>query len=217
MDYLVPVIVFFLLMVIFLINHSVVTIIEKNSSPDRLIERVAQIDDAGFLRQFNAFKLWAEQNGFVHDGLFLAHMAAKGASLQCGAWWNAQQSTWVLMYFYKGKHFYDWVTKLTDGGVLSTSSSKDALILPSPAHYYVQAFANVSFDTLLQKHQASINLLKNQAGKAIDPQKTDVIQEMKAALATQAVYIKTLPFWQHKGLFWYVYHRNFLVNKPITI
>jgi hypothetical protein len=204
----------FLLFIIFAVNRSLVISVELMSQPEGLIEPVVQIDDAGFALQFTLFDAWANQHGFVHDKFFLGHTLIDGSDLLCSAWWNEQNAIWVLSYYSKGKQIYDFVSKLSNGTDITTASSKDAHTLPNPPHKLIQSFADTSFDTLFEKHQATLKLLQSKS-IGVDMQKTDVIQEVKSSLARQMAYIKTLPFWKYRGVYWYFIRRNLLVNKPI--
>ena len=60
-------------------------------------------------------------------------------------------------------------------------------------------------------------LLNSKLAIAVQKNKGDVIQEIIAALVRQTGYIKTIKYWRYKGVFWYVYRRNFLGNKPIKL
>ncbi len=214
MIYVILVVVF---LFVFIVNKTAVASIEKMSNPSGLIERVDRIDDAGFLLKFNEFDAWAQQNGFAHDCFFLAHTLSDGSVLQNSAWWSEQYATWALLYYHKGKHFYDFVSELEDGGSVTTASSKDGLMLPRRSKKYMQAFPNLSFDGLLQKHQTTLQLCIAKIGMAARKNKTDIIREIEMALAGQMSYVKTIPFWRHRGIFWYFFRRNFLINKPIKV
>lgn len=205
-----------LLFFVYVINKSMVDSVEKMSNPEGLVEPVAQIDDAGFLQKFSAFDQWASQHGFVHEKLFLGHIVLDGSALQCSVWWNEKSAIWALMYYHKGKHVYDFVTKLVDGGALTTASGKDAHTLPKAAKNYVQSRTDASFDTLFEIHQTTLQLLDRRS-ITVDFNKTDVIQELKSSLAQQMAYVKTLPLWRFRGVYWYFIRRNLLANKPIKI
>lgn len=205
-----------LLFVASVINKTVVDSVEKMATPESLVEPVTQIDDAGFLQEMGAFDLWAKQHGFVHDCLFLGHLVLDGSALQCSAWWHEKSAVWALLYYHKGRHVYDFVTKLTDSGALTTSSSKDAHFLPKSAQYYVQSCTKVSFDTLFEIHQTTLQLFEGKS-ISVDTNKTDVIQEIKGSLAHQMAYVKTLPLWRYRGVYWYLVRRHLLANKPIKI
>ena len=154
MIYLGWAVIFFLLFLAFLINQTVVASIEKMSKPEGLFKRVEQVNDEGFLVQFKTFDEWATKNAFVHDCLFLSHTVLDNSAIQCSAWWSQRDAAWALMYYYKGKCIYDFVTKLNDKNSITTASAKDALTLPATSGSYRQAFTGLSLDALYQKHQA---------------------------------------------------------------
>lgn len=218
MIYIVWAVVFFLLFLMFLVNKTLVSSVEKMSNPTGLIQRVTQIDDEGFQLKLNAFDGWAKQNGFVHECLFLSHVVLDGSSMQCSVWWSEAHAIWALMYYHKGKHIYDFVSNFADDSEVTTASSKDALTLPHSAQNRVQAFTDLSLDVLLQKHLTAVVLVKSKTG--VDLQKTkgeDIIRGIEFALAKQMAYVKTIPFWQYKGAYWYFVCRNILVNKSVKL
>lgn len=205
----------FLLFFVVIINKTLVSSVEKIAQPQGLIVRVQHIDDAGFNAQANTLATWATQHDFEHDSYLLAHTLLDGSALQCSVWWSQQNATWVLLYYFKGKHFYDLVSKLANGGIISTVSGKDGLTLPGPSQHRIQAFPQLSLDELLQRHLATQTLFNGKVGLAVQRNKTNVVQELESALANQAAYVKTIPLWKMQGVFWYFLRRNWLVNKPI--
>jgi hypothetical protein len=199
------------------VNKTVASSVDKASNPTGLMERVEQINDTGFMLKLDEFDDWAKRNNFERDCLFLAHTLSDDNALQVGVWWNDRQGIWVFMYHYKGKHVYDFVSKLNDGSVVSTSSNKDGILLPHPDRQYLQVFPNLSFDGLLQQQQITSALFTAKTGKVVLKNNTDAIREVEIALTEQMAHIKTIPLWRYRGVFWYLYRRNFLVNKPIKI
>ncbi|HOY71152.1 MAG TPA: hypothetical protein PL131_00340 [Methylotenera sp.] len=206
-----------LLFFVYLINKTLVASVEKIAHPQGLIKHVQHIDDAGFTAQANTLATWAKQHDFEHDSYVLAHTLIDGSALQCSVWWSQTQATWVLLYYYKGKYFYDFVSKLANNGIISTVSGKDGLTLPPAGKNRIQAFPQLSLDELLQKHLATQAQFNAKVGLAIQRNKTDVVQELENALGQQAEYVKTIPLWKFKGVFWYFVRRNWLVNKPIEV
>ena len=217
MVYLALAVFFFLLFLMFLVNKTLVSSVEKMSNPKGLIQRVAEIDDAEFKPKFNTYDDWAKQNGFEHECLFLSQLLLDGSSMQCSVWWNPQRAIWALMYHHKQKQVYDFVSGFSDESSLTTASGKDALTLPHSKNNRTQAFENLTFDELLQKHLATQDLIQTKTGVAVLTSKQDVIDEIEAALAKQMAYVKTIPFWQYKGAYWYFVCRHFLVNKPVKV
>ena len=200
---------------VYLINKTLVASVEKIANPAGLIKRVELIDDEGFIVQAKTLATWAEQHGFAHDSYLLAYTLLDGNAMQCSVWWSQQHATWALLYYFKGKHFYDFVSKLANGGIISTVSGKDGLTLPPSTKNRIQAFPQLSLDELLQKHFTAQALFNAKVGFAVQNNKTDVVQELESALAKQAEFVKTIPLWKFKGVFWYFVRRNWLVNRAI--
>lgn len=218
MLYLELAVIFFLLFLMFLVNKTVVSSVEKMSNPTGLIKRVTQIDNVAFILKFTAYNDWANQNGFVHECLFLSQVLLDGGSMQCSVWWNEERAIWTLLYHHKQRQVYDLVSGFKDNSVLTTASSRDALTLPHAAQNRVQAFENLTFDALLQNHLIAQDLIKTKTGQDVQSAKDeDIIRVIEIALAKQMAYVKTIPFWQFKGAFWYFISRNFLMNKPIKL
>lgn len=200
----------------YIVNRVTVASIEKLSVPDNLIVPTEAIHDKDFLDLYQEYAHWAMQNGFEADTLFLAYTLLEDKPLRCSAWWSTAAHTWLVLYVYNEQKFIcDFFTALHGANTLTTSSGRDALILPVPKGVYKQAFTGLNLQSLYLKHQQGLDQLA-QIYPVIS-HKPNVVGEMIAFLKRESAFIKTLHFWRHRGVFWFLFRRNFLLNKPLKI
>jgi hypothetical protein len=155
---------------------------------------------------------WAKEHGFTPGGTWVV----TGKLPTFLAVWNHESDPTYFVFYVAGAHSYiDFVTRLSDDEVVTTSSSTDGLFFPMPPGFYMEAFTGTDKDTLLLKHRRSVDFLK----AALTPKAplTPVVLKdlVIEAISSQVAYIRSLPLWPFRGIYWFLFRRQSLANKSI--
>jgi len=222
----VSVIIITILFLSLLIFFAIINIIAVKSvkdllliSNDDVLQLVDKIDDAKFMEIYDDLSGWAKNKVYTHDCFFLAYTIHTTTPLKCAAWWSEKERTWMLVYFFQIqqtyiKHNIDFVTIYNDIVSITTSSTKDAIMLPRPPKSYMQVFTNLSADDLHLKHLEARRKIENKESVLLPREKPDLFKEIKKSLINQANFIMSLPLWKFRGIFWFFIRGN-MANKSL--
>lgn len=203
--------------VVVLVNRSSVQSIEVMSEPEKILEKIAVIDDPVFQTALDIIQEWVDLKRFEHVQYFLCHSLPDDGSIKCSMWWSEKRRCFLALYVAMNKVHYEFVSLYPDGKSLTTSSSSESLILPAPSkEHFRQAFTRSNIDELLQRHKDAQRKLKKRIDitPAIVPAE-EVHQKLIEAMQMQAKYVKSLPMWRHSGAYWFFVRRFLLANRVI--
>lgn len=199
------------------INYTVYHSVKMLLNPEKIIERVSKIDDKKFNRAFHKLNELAESLSFAHEEFFLFHGVIAGPPLLCASWFSAKEKTRMLVYMGGGNRNIDFVTKYSDVLSLTTGSTQDAMLLPYPPSYYVQAFTGIGTHAQYYRHLEARKLIEKKLNVAPILPNLDVLNEISIALKRQANYIMRLPYWYLRGVYWFLIQRGNKVNKRVVL
>lgn len=199
------------------INCTLYYSVKMLCQPERLFEMVSNINDSKFNKAFNKLNESAKSLSFSHEAFFLFHGVIAGPPLLCASWINTQEKTRMLVYLGIGVRNIDFVTKYSDICSLTTASTHEAMLLPYPPSYYVQAFTGIGVHAQYYRHQEARTLIEAKLKIAPIYPNQDVVSEASVAMKRQAKYIMRLPYWYLKGTYWYLIRRYNRTNRKIIM
>lgn len=199
------------------INCVLYSSVKMLCQPERLFETVPNINDRKFNKAFYKLNELAQSLSFSHEAFFLFHGVIAGPPLLCASWISTQEKTRMLVYIGGGMRNIDFVTKYSDIRSLTTASTKDALLLPYPPSYYVQAFTGIGLHAQYHRHQEVRKLMEAKLKIVPIMPHQDVVSEASVALKRQAKYIMRFPYWYLRGIYWYLIRRYNRVNRKIIL
>lgn len=123
----------------------------------------------------------------------------------------------MLVYIGGGVRNVDFVTKYSDIRSLTTASTHEAMLLPYPPFYYVQAFTEIGVHAQYYRHQEARQLIETKLKIIPLHPNQDVVSEASAAMKRQAKHIMRLPYWYLRGIYWYLICRYNRVNRKIIL
>lgn len=207
------------LVMIGLVNKGIKDSVHKMSNPKSLFVVQDTIKDKGFRAVVGATSAGAEKHGYVWDCMFDFDFYGlmSDEPIKAAVWRNTSTNTLLTLYYAQGKSFYDFVTFYEDKIELTTSSGKDALMLPTPPNHYAQAFSGLDLTTLLTKHEQARVQLERKLSLPVRALTEDALELMTKSIHHQMEYIQTLPGWNWSGAYWYFIRRNLLINRPIKV
>lgn len=198
------------------INCTLYYSVKMLCQPERLFEIVSNINDRKFSKAFHKLNESAKSLSFSHEAFFLFH-GVIGPPLLCTSWINIQEKTRMLAYLGGGVKSIDFVTKYSDIRSLTTASSNEAMLLPYPPSYYVQAFTGIGVHAQYHRHQEARTLIETKLKIAPIMPHQDVVSGASVAMKRQAKYIMRLPYWYLRGVYWYLIRRYNRVNRKIIL
>lgn len=191
------------------INCTIYYSVKMLCQPEHLFETVPSINDEKFNKAFHKLNKLGESLSFAHEAFFLFHGVILGPPLLCASWINTQEKTRMLAYIGGGIRNIDFVTKYSsDVHSLTTASTRDAMLLPYPPSYYVQAFTGIGVHAQYYRHLETRKLIEKKLNVIPILPNQDVVSEASIALKRQANYVMHLPYWYLRGIYWYLIRRN---------
>lgn len=237
MIYLFFLIVLVVLFIAFLVNTTLVSSVNRLSKPESLFKMLAQAngsDQDYFIEAFADYQDndllldslletqgWAQGHSFETDIVFDFYGVLNGLATRAAVWRNTAKKQFLVLYYDPNakKILQEFSSGYLNNKSLTTSSSRDSLALPPAPDNYIQVFENLDLNELYAKHLDSEERLYSEDIIQTNNQEMaqNTIYYILTTLKKQSEYVKTIPFWQHKGFYWYFVRRNHLVNKAISI
>ena len=200
-----------------LINGAVVQSIELIEAADPFLEPVENggavlAEGADYASRMS----WATAHGFEPDIMADVNATADGSTMVVALWKNPGTHTWFASYDTDGKVHSELVTTLSQESGLTTSNSIDSSLFPQRPGHYVQVFGDADFDTLLRRHEEGLLHLRNAKHLEVQDHRKSTTELVTDSVNRTMAHIQSIPFWKHKGAYWYFFRRPRMNNKPIA-
>ena len=147
--------------------------------------------------------------------MFDFRIADKDQSLFCKTWKNDAERTYLVFYHGLGKHFLELVNIYDDKTGVTTTNAPDAHTLPTVPGAFVQAFPGLTLPQLLEVHHTGRATLERRTGLEPQDRPEETMELICAALERQARYVRSIPGWQWKGLWWITVRKRNMIGKDV--
>jgi hypothetical protein len=155
------------------------------------------------------FKSWIEANDFVFLGAY------RFTQIRFAAWRKRGGATDLIVYATPFKFACDLVTRLQDNMTLTTTVGGETGMFPQTPGDYKESVLVTNPDDLDAAHSKSLSILAKMRGVRV----CDIPPSFEDALLRNArdkmTYVKSLPFWPVRGVYWYFVKRQQMRNKTI--
>ncbi|GAB6112075.1 hypothetical protein [Desulfomicrobium salsuginis] len=192
-----------------------VTVDALSSPKERMVPRSHVPVDQDVRQPLRQAADWAADHGFAEDVMFDFRIADKNRSLFCKTWKNAAEKTYLVFYHGLGKHFLELVTIYDDKTGVTTTNAPDAHTLPTVPGAFVQSFPGLTLPQLLEAHHAGRATLERRTGLEPQDRPEETLDLICAALERQARYVRSIPGWQWKGLWWITVRKRRMIGKDV--
>lgn len=145
---------------------------------------------------------WAQQNDFKFMGYYLFQ-----ANVFIAAWQREDRPMFFCYYLAQNKKLSDLVTLFGNEVSLTTGSSMDGQFFPLPENKYMQSFSRLHFDDLWDRHVAMENYLIDEGGAELVELDLDFQESILKAIQDQMKYVRSIPLWPLRGLWWFAVRR----------
>jgi len=155
----------------------------------------------------------ARQWDFEFLGCYVTQQA--GVKAFIAAWKHSRRPTYFCVYVFPGTMAYDFATVFDDDRGLTTGSTMDGQFLPHRPGHYTQTFSGCEAEELFNRHAVAEQYLiaSGRMEQHTDPLPFEERLSREATL--QAAYIRSLPLWPLRALYWYLLKKRGLHNKSI--
>lgn len=155
---------------------------------------------------------WARSQKFEPAGYYIAELLSPSF---IAAWQHRDRPTYLCMYGVQNSYVYEFVTVFANDRILTTANTPDAQLLPRPPGYYLQSFNKVPLDELLTRH-ATAELCLIQHGRLQEEPLTENFESyVTRAMARQMAYVRSIPLWQLRGGYWFLFRKDRFHGKSI--
>lgn len=130
---------------------------------------------------------WIEENGFQ------GKCAIEPLGIPMAIFTNADETIALAVYFAADQRIIDLVSKFPDEISLTTSTTIDGPLLPSPPGIMYQGFSGLDAENLLRIHHAAVEFLKQHLKTELVPHE-DIPSAMQQFTARQLSYLLVRPW-----------------------
>jgi len=148
-----------------------------------------------------AAREWAQQNEFIFVGYYLFQ-----TNVFIAAWQRQDRPTFFCYYLVQHKTLSDMVTIFDDEIGLTTGSRADTHFFPRSDNMYMQSFSRLGFDGFWDRHVATENYLIDHGADLVE-QELDFETCIVQAVRQQMQFVRKIPLWPLRGLWWFLVRR----------
>lgn len=159
---------------------------------------------------------WADAHDFRPEVVADFNAPAAGATIRIMVWKNEYRKTFLAAYYGGPFKYQEFLTMLSGDGMLTTSGSRDSHVVPTPPGSYVQTFHRADLATLFHRHEAALVYLHEHFGLTPIASWKSTPELIVETVRRQIAYVKTLPLWQMRGLYWNFIRKYRLGNRTIA-
>jgi hypothetical protein len=192
-----------------------VTIDALASPRERMVPRTHQPSDPDIRRPLREVSDWAFEHGYEEDEMFDFRIADRDQALFCKTWKNAAEKTYLVFYHGLGRSFTELVTIYDEKTGVTTTDAPDAHTLPTVPGAFVQSFPGLPLPELLKRHHTGRGTLERRTGLEPQDRQEGTLDLIAAALERQARYVKSIPGWRWKGLWWITVRKKRMIGKDV--
>ena len=158
---------------------------------------------------------WAKAHNFRPTGAY--HVEHIPGNIKMVALTRGDEATYFAAYVVATTHTaLDLVSVHGDAGnTLTTGTTKDGRLLPTPPGNWLQSFTAQSIDQLWDRHQEGLQYLISTGGLPAKPAAANLTKHFSSALQGQAKHIRSFTLWPLRVPYWYFIRRNTRHDKPI--
>jgi hypothetical protein len=110
---------------------------------------------------------------------------------------------------------YEFSTEFSDEVSLTTTKSGAAFVFPRPFGSFMQSFPSASITELWDAHVRGGEYLISDCSIRTGPSRLSREERQRRGAIEQLNYIRSLPLWPLRGIYWYLIKRFLMHNRPI--
>ncbi|MGF1578801.1 MAG: hypothetical protein ACFCD0_05515 [Gemmataceae bacterium] len=184
------------------------------TQPMGLFEPVNHIRNSFFLDDVDWTDDWAFRNGYDFDSYY-HFQCQRGLKAKLAAWYNPDTKAGLLLAHIGPLVIFEFASYYEDGTEVNTSDHGDSLMLPPAPGVYNEAFPKATLDELHWRHFESRAFLE-EVFELPHARSQTMLTSLEESTYSHASYVKTIPFWWLRSLYWYFIRRPALKNKSIA-
>ncbi len=182
---------------------------------DKIVPRTHAPSDEDLRSPMRLVENWAREHGFEDDVMFDFRIQNHNPGLFCRTWKNIPERTYLVFYAGLGKQIAELVTIYDDKTGVTTTNATDAHNLPAVPGAFIQAFPGLGLSDLHTAHQEGCRTLERRTGLARQEREEDTLDLITHSLTRQARYVRSIPGWRWKGLWWILIRKRWMIGKDV--
>lgn len=200
-------IISFILAIPALISFAIYQQVQILSEPEKLFlpdedERVKKnLDDKK--------SLWIEEHNWQYIKSYRLQQ------IHFSAWRLNRQNTFLLISFIADKQVIDFVTVFNDHQTHTTTNSIDAFLFPAKPDCCREGIRSHKLEELYQLHQHSASLVQSHLNIRTSHVELEFLPTLCQNMRQQMQYIKSLPLYPLRALYWFFIQRKKLFGETI--
>lgn len=190
--------------------------VQALSDPGEKIRIRTHIPSEQHIRHFmRELEKWTREHGYEDDLMFDFSIVGAEHSLFCHTWKNLDERAHLVFYAGLGKAFLELTTIFDDKTSVTTTNAAEAHTLPVVPGSFVQTFPGRNLTTLHNLHLEGCRTLERRTGLTPQENSGDTTKLIVKALTRQAKYIKSIPGWRWKGIWWLLMRKRQMAEKDV--
>ncbi len=207
------VVVLLLFIALFLMFVLSQTIQDMDKPGDRF-RPIARMRNRPFLDAVDDVDDWAIPRGYLFLQFYEFEVVQGVMGLVAG-WFNRRTRTGILLIRINTKFSHHFGTTYEDGTCVGTSNDSETVCMPTPPSHHVEAFPGASLDELAVRHAESCGLIESKFD-VVRHDPPDHHDELEETSRDHTRYIKSLPFWRLRTLYWFLIRMPMMRNRSIA-
>ncbi|MEN9572202.1 MAG: hypothetical protein RL514_57 [Verrucomicrobiota bacterium] len=157
---------------------------------------------------YTAADAWARANGFQWAGAF------RFSNILVLGWQHPLQERFFCIYSTGVVTVCEFISGFEDDTRLTTSNMRDSFFLPSRPGVFKQAFLNRSYEAIWKIHCETEVYLHEAGGRRVARRTLSFAQSLINSMVRQMKYVRSLPLWPLRSVWWYCVNRYTKPNRP---
>jgi hypothetical protein len=191
--------------------------VQALSDPGEKIRMRTHVPSEPHIRRFmQALETWTRDHGYEDDLMFDFGLINAEQGLFCHTWKHQGEHVYLVFYAGLGKAFLELTTIYDDKTSVTTTNAAEAHTLPVVPGSFVQTFPGRNLTTLRKLHLEGCRTLERRTGLMPRENSDDNTAELIVkALTRQSGYIKSIPGWRWKGIWWLIRRKHQMAEKDV--
>jgi hypothetical protein len=157
------------------------------------------------------FHPWAHATGFDFVGGYTMQLGIKAF---VAAWHHRERPCYFVLLIAAGNKIPTFTTEFSAERSLDTTGS-DQDMLPAPPGHYKQGFTKTPVDELYRRHMEAEEYLMRVGQVQYQPDLLGLEEAVSRDAKLQSAYIRSLPLWPFRAVYWYYIGKRKKANKSI--
>ncbi|MDR3459887.1 MAG: hypothetical protein P4N60_20860 [Verrucomicrobiae bacterium] len=202
-------ILLFLVVFPLLLVVQIYFLVRKMSEPEKMLKPIERGLGPSKEQFIGGHKAWLDSQNLDWLTCFQFGIVQTAVFQQRGA------TRFFAFHFHQQKITYEISSNFREDSYLETSTSGNAGMFPARPNVYKQSFPGLTPEQAWERHLEGEAYLMQKFGLSLEPLNQPYEQKLLGALRMTMMYVRSIPFYPFRALYWFFVTRFAMRNKSI--